>query len=1240
MTHDDEKRLRSAAFAFHDASRKDKAGDKKGAAVIAAKAIDDRRIAVGYVDKPLAEEILSQASRMASLGRDADADRLFDEGIAAFEGLYGQVSRDRSAALSLRAMSRRRADLPRAVVLQREAAEGYRTVLGDDHEAARRSWQVLASMYHELARKQVQDEKWDGAAQTYRLEGEAHRMGGAPAWRSREALALADQWRRFGALNPADRRAVETALDATGKAGGPITSEAAVAALATLDGSLGRGSPASLAMARTVATATAATGGNAERIDAAFADLIARLETERGKDCPLLNESVEQWASLLNQRGAESEAADRPADAARPYERAVNLLATYFGPEHYLTRSARCTLDRARVLDRLSLDDRRAVRESFALMEQTSKLTRAAKPAAALEPARKALEIRRRVLGTPSREVGFCHYAIGKLQEDINHFADAEISYREALAQYTPVLGGQHPDCAEVWTNLGKLNMIATRHDVARTAFGNAIEIWKGALGREHPRYARGLVNLAGVPLAERDAVEAGALLDEAIAILETADAAYRGDLARAYNGLAATYEGTDRFDGAEVLFKKAIKAWKEAGLEMDRAISLDNLAILLNRQGRPADAEPFSAEAVAILDRKLGPGNHDTIQAKASRAHLLSQLGRQGEAAKLLEENLDASFALFEASALGASERDGLMALLLRRTLLDAYLTLALPGKVAPQDVYRRVVQWKAAVFGRQRADRFARRSASLDREVTDARLSVRRLANLCLTVPDAGQVDEWRKSIRDAAASRDSAERALAVAVRRWTDSANGVKKKDWAYAAPDLPAGAVVIDFFQYTRYGLGGQDSTERVIAFVVQPDRAVSIADLGDSDVLARAIDDWRVVKTTRGVATPRGDVVEPVRKGIVAPLASALRHASLVLTCPDGPLVRMPLVALPHPDTGRPLIETTLVVTIPHLSQVPDRSVLSSWLAPRAMGPNGNAKSAEVPSLVTVGSLDYGPPAARGFSFEPLKEDASELSAVQASFASAFGVKAPAPLTARAATETVVKGALPGKSVIHLATHGFVVPDVQLDQLMRVDEHIARQLAIGQGGSPRQWRAASLLGRGVLSGLGLSLANAPLGNEPGGGEDDNRLTAAEVALLDLSASRLAVLSACETGVGESAEAEAVVGLQRAFHIAGTESVIASLWKVDDVATARMMGSFYRWFWTNGAPAVVALHQAQREVLAGTVRGDGPVREPDFTAKTTAKTPALSSPSAEITRLWAAFTISYCRDDSTDKPGKP
>jgi CHAT domain-containing protein len=80
--------------------------------------------------------------------------------------------------------------------------------------------------------------------------------------------------------------------------------------------------------------------------------------------------------------------------------------------------------------------------------------------------------------------------------------------------------------------------------------------------------------------------------------------------------------------------------------------------------------------------------------------------------------------------------------------------------------------------------------------------------------------------------------------------------------------------------------------------------------------------------------------------------------------------------------------------------------------------------------------------------------------------------------------------------------------------------------------------------------------------------------------LDLSNTRLVVLSACETGLGKDVRGEGLVGLSHGFIYAGASTVIASLWRVDDKATSQLMTQFYKGMFEEGLTPSAALRKAK------------------------------------------------------------
>jgi CHAT domain-containing protein len=110
-----------------------------------------------------------------------------------------------------------------------------------------------------------------------------------------------------------------------------------------------------------------------------------------------------------------------------------------------------------------------------------------------------------------------------------------------------------------------------------------------------------------------------------------------------------------------------------------------------------------------------------------------------------------------------------------------------------------------------------------------------------------------------------------------------------------------------------------------------------------------------------------------------------------------------------------------------------------------------------------------------------------------------------------------------------------------------------------------------------LSGVVLSLVNER------GQPEDGFLRLSDIYKLTLPAD-LVVLSACQTGLGKKEKGEGIVGLTRGFMHAGAARVVASLWKVDDEATAELMKLFYQHMLGGQRPAAAALRQAKMDMM--------------------------------------------------------
>ncbi|HXI04065.1 MAG TPA: CHAT domain-containing protein, partial [Candidatus Saccharimonadales bacterium] len=287
------------------------------------------------------------------------------------------------------------------------------------------------------------------------------------------------------------------------------------------------------------------------------------------------------------------------------------------------------------------------------------------------------------------------------------------------------------------------------------------------------------------------------------------------------------------------------------------------------------------------------------------------------------------------------------------------------------------------------------------------------------------------------------------------------------------------------------------------------------------------------------------EAASELREAIWDPIARRIQGATILLVVPDGAIDLVNLAALPAPG-DRYLVETGPLIQ--YLSAERD---LIAPERPRAAG-NG---------LLLVGGVDYGavpagggadvhgskPPACSPFAslrFPPLPGAGAEADAVariwkehESGAVAASGEVM--RLAGAEATAPAFLAAAPGKAILHLATHGFVLEDT-----------CATASAAEAPEDPM-----------LLSGLAFAGANRRRDAKPLA--DDGLLTAEEIAATDLSHAQWAVLSACDTGVGEVLGGEGVLGLRRAFEIAGAGTLIMSLWNVRDEDATEWMTALYR-----------------------------------------------------------------------------
>lgn len=350
--------------------------------------------------------------------------------------------------------------------------------------------------------------------------------------------------------------------------------------------------------------------------------------------------------------------------------------------------------------------------------------------------------------------------------------------------------------------------------------------------------------------------------------------------------------------------------------------------------------------------------------------------------------------------------------------------------------------------------------------------------------------------------------------------------------------IPEGAALVEIIEYRPHRPFGPPvhstwGNPRLAAYVLHKTGDPTWVDLGYATAIADITTKW-VAQISNG--DPHRALARQLDGLVMQPIRKALGNTRWVMLSPDGALNFIPFYALVD-ENDRDLVET---MSMTYLMTGRDLVRLQKDKSTSKQGP------------VIVANPDFGQTieretnartSAQGRGVELSRVYFSQLAGTEEEGREVKKILTNAKLfEGQNATEEALKE-MHGPQVLHVATHGFFLPDIT-----NVTGDAAKA-------GPDPWNANPLL----RSGLALVGANRRKSETD---REDGVLTALEVSNLDLRGTQLVVLSACETGVGQALRGEGVYGLQRAMTIAGAETQVTSLWQVDDQATKNMMVKYY------------------------------------------------------------------------------
>jgi CHAT domain-containing protein/Tfp pilus assembly protein PilF len=770
----------------------------------------------------------------------------------------------------------------------------------------------------------------------------------------------------------------------------------------------------------------------------------------------------------------------------------------------------------------------------------------------------RARAIREAVLGQCHPHVADSLNSLARLFARQGLFSRAEPLYQRALAIREEALGQGHPDVARTLNNLANLYREQGLPGRAEPLYERALAIREEVLGANHPLVATSLNNLATLYLDRAQYARAEALYERALSIQEAALGGDHPDVARTLSNLAALHARQGAYSLVEELSARAL-AIREAALghhHPDIAYCLDNLAGRYKAQGSYDLAEPLYQRSLAIREATLG-----------SRHPLVAEtLGRLGQL-QCARGHLDEALPLFWRAFVMSEQRLRQEALDFSNSRLSSFLQFLRTGeerlyallRAHPEDAGVRRLALSAALLLKGRCVEEAadtsrtiyRSLGEQDRTAFEQLRELRtQLAALALQGPGALSPADHQQRLKELAEQGDALEAGLArrsAPLRAMAALPSPDEIVDHVAAA--LPRDGALVELIAYADRPFlsqpGAGSAQLRYLALVLFPDASTRALDLGPAEPIDQLASRLRNALAIRDASFLES--AQALYALAFQPLLPLLGKAHRLFLSTDGQLALVPFAAL-H-DGERFLIDSFDLTYLTSGKELLPRMQDTAASCSVVVMADPDFSASRQPRDVESGSSPRTEQAER--PWVPLPGTRQEAEALQR-----LMPQAQLFLGAEATKERLLSLSAPG--VLHLATHGFFLGDAApTPPGSRAVVHFG---ALGQNTSaPRPsdplLRSGLVLATGSASGAEDSEGSCSLAHH-------SMVTALELAGLDLWGTQLVVLSACDTGRGEVKLGQGVYGLRRAFIIAGAETVVMSLWKVNDETTRALMEAYY------------------------------------------------------------------------------
>jgi len=795
----------------------------------------------------------------------------------------------------------------------------------------------------------------------------------------------------------------------------------------------------------------------------------------------------------------------------------------------------------------------------------------------------RALEITKTVYGTEHPSVAISLNNLASLYESQGKYQQAEPLYLRALAIREKVYGTEHTNIATSVNNLAVLYGKQGNYQQAEPLYLRALAIFEKEYGEKHPAVATSLINLAVLYNSQKKYQQAESLYLRALPIYEKVLGKEHPLVATNLNNLAELYRVKGKYQQAEPLYRRAL-AIREKVINKehpDVADSLNGLAELYRAQGKYQQAEPLYLRSLTIYEKKLGK-EHRLVASSLNGLALLYQA--QGDINRATDffrrglevhtQNLNLIFAV------GSEQRKQSYVKTFSSTtdiIVSRSLQAANNNPAAASLALTTVLRRKGLVLDAV-ADNIQILRAQLNKNPETQKLfaqwlQVQQQLSAFIFSDSEKQAANPKTQMEKLEAEKAKLEAAISAKSDEFRQQTQPV---ELTAIQAKIPQDAALVEIVQYQPHNIKGKTDADkfgqpRYAAAVLRSSGEPAWIDLGEAaEIDQLAIGFSKKLVESQGLRYQKEirTLARTLDEKLIAPLRPLLGDANHILISPDGQLTLIPFEALKD-EQDKFLIER---YAFSYLTSGRDllrlQSNFNNASAPVVLADidynNQNQTVASAKTSGVRGSQNRRSGDLANLQFEALAATKDEAVAIKKVLPNAK------VLLGKEATETAIKQ-LQSPSILHLATHGFFIADIEQNLNASPDLEL----------TPSQPKILQV--ENPLLRSGLALAGFNKRKQATNNHDDGVLTALEVAGLDLRSNQLVVLSACETGKGDVKVGDGVYGLRRALVIAGSQTQVLSLWLVDDAATKELMVKYYQNLQA-GKGRHEALRAAQLEML--------------------------------------------------------